>query len=164
MASQAEIEGKFWDALKSDRTVMLGFTRVDKGHTQPMTALVEDEDVNARRIWIFTSKDTELAAKLGQGQSALMTFADKGHTLFATLDGKLTPHNDPAVIERLWAPFIAAWFKGGKSDPKLLLMRFDPEEGQIWLNENSLFAGIKMLLGHDPKKDYAEKVVKVNLS
>ncbi len=31
------------------------------------------------------------------------------------------------------------------------------------LNENSLFAGVKMLLGADPKKDFADKVADVNL-
>ena len=64
---------------------------------------------------------------------------------------------DRANIDRLWNPFVAAWFEGGKTDPKLLLLRFDPREAQIWLNENSLFAGVKLLLGTDPKDDYAGK-------
>jgi general stress protein 26 len=163
MASERDIEDKFWKSLKQDRTVMLGFTKVDQGHTQPMTAVLEDQDIERRQIWIFTSRDTDFATKLGSGQSALLTFATKGHDLFAMLDGRIEPDNDKATIERLWNPFIAAWFKGGKSDPKLLLMRFDPADGQIWLNENSVFAGIKMLMGADPKKDYADKVAKVRM-
>ena len=58
---------------------------------------------------------------------------------------------------------MAAWYEGGKDDPKLALLRLDAESAQIWLNENSIFAGIKTLLGVDPKKDYMDKVAEVSL-
>ena len=66
------------------------------------------------------------------------------------------------MIDRLWNPFIAAWYSG-KDDPKLRLMRFDPEEAEVWENANSLFAGIKMLLGVDPKKDFKDQAKHVKL-
>ena len=59
-------------------------------------------------------------------------------------------------------PRFAAWFEG-KDDPKLLLLRFDADHAHIWLNENSAFAGIRIMLGRDPKKDYQRKVADVNL-
>ena len=31
------------------------------------------------------------------------------------------------MIDRLWNPFVAAWFEG-KDDPKLQLLRFDPAD------------------------------------
>ena len=64
----------------------------------------------------------------------------------------LTPDNDPAVIDRLWNRFVAAWYEGGKSDPQLQLLRLDPGHAQVWLNENSLSAGIKLMLGKDPEE------------
>ena len=67
------------------------------------------------------------------------------------------------IIDRLWNPFVAAWYEGGKDDPKLALLRFDTEGAEIWLNENSLLAGVKMLFGVDPKKDYQDKVANVDL-
>ncbi len=93
----------------------------------------------------------------------MLHFVSKGHDLFAKVDGELSVDTDRAAIERLWNPFVAAWFKS-KDDPKIRLLRFDPREAQIWLNENSLFAGLKMLLGADPKKDYRDKVGKVELT
>jgi hypothetical protein len=71
--------------------------------------------------------------------------------------------HDRAVIDRLWNRFIAAWFKGGKDDPKLALLRFDAERAEIWIDASSLVAGIKMLFGADPKKDYKDKVAEVEL-
>ena len=93
---------------------------------------------------------------------AIASFASKDHALFATIGGFLVSDNDPEVIDRLWNPFIAAWFKG-KDDPKLRLLRMDTADAHVWLNENSMLAGVKMLLGVDPKKDYKDKVGDVSL-
>jgi len=71
--------------------------------------------------------------------------------------------NDRAVIDRLWNRFVAAWYEGGKDDPKLRLLRLDPDQGQVWADASSLVAGVKMLLGIDPKKEYRDKVAKVDL-
>ena len=58
---------------------------------------------------------------------------------------------------------MAAWFEGGKDDPKLQLIRLDPDRAQIWVDASSMLAGVKMLLGIDPKEDYKGKVAKVSL-
>jgi hypothetical protein len=39
----------------------------------------------------------------------------------------------------------------------------DAEGAEIWLNESSVFAGAKLLLGVDPKKAYRDKVAQVRL-
>jgi general stress protein 26 len=164
MPSQAEIEAKFWKALKSDMTVMLGLTGREDGHAQPMTAQLDDESGEGGPIWFFSAKDVDLVQAMGAGAPAMLHFASKGHDLFASVEGRLVPDNDPATIDRLWSPFAAAWYEGGKDDPKLQLIRLDPRHAQIWLNENSMFAGVKMLLGADPKKDYRDKVAEVDLA
>ena len=156
-----ELERKFWKALKSDRTLMLGLDGVEDGHSRPMTAQVEGE---SGPIWFFAGKPNALVDNLGQGDHrAIAAFSAKGHELFASIRGRLRIDNDRAVIERLWNPFVAAWFEGGKDDPNLVLLRLDAETAEIWLNESNLLAGVKMLLGADPKKDYEDKVADVDL-
>ena len=161
MSNEAELKSKFWKALKSDRTAMLGLAGTAEDGGQPMTAQIEGDEGGP--IWFFTSDDNDLVKGLGGRRRALLHFASKGHDLFATVDGDLSVDADRATIERLWNPFVAAWFEG-KDDPKIRLLRFEPGDAQIWLNENSLFAGIKMLLGSDPKKDYADKTAEVRLN
>jgi general stress protein 26 len=157
----AELREKLWKALESDRTVMLGLAGVDEGHSQPMTAQLSDDGSGA--IWFFTARDVDLVRTLGDGGRAVAHFAAKGHDLFASIHGRLAPSNDRAMIDRLWNRFVAAWYEGGKDDPKLQLLRLDPEHAQVWLNENSLWAGAKLLLGQDPKKAYQDKVGQVDL-
>lgn len=163
MGKEAEIATRFWKALRSDRTIMLGLAGAGEGHAQPMTALL-DGDEDAGPIWIFSAKNVDLVKALGQGKPVAAQFVARDHGLFATFDGALTPDNDRAVIDRLWNRFVAAWYEGGKSDPQLQLLRLDPGHAQVWLNENSLSAGIKLMLGKDPKKEYADKVAEVELA
>jgi general stress protein 26 len=109
---------------------------------------------------MFTAKDTAMG-KIAAPKKAQIAFAAKDHALFASVHGRLRVDNNREAIDRLWNPLIAAWFEKGKDDPKLALLRFDPEHAEIWQNENSLFAGAKMLFGTDPKADYKDKVAKV---
>lgn len=161
MTTEADIREKFWKALKSDRTLMLGVAG-SREHAQPMTALIDEENPSSP-LWIFSSKDTHLVQAIGDGQRGMAQFVSKGHDLFACIEGELTLDNNRILIERLWNPYVAAWYEGGKDDPTLQLIRFDPDHAQVWLNENSLFAGVKLLLGADPKKDYADKTADVDL-
>ena len=160
MPSPNQLEQKFWKALKSDMTMMLGIDGVEDGHARPMTAQLDGE---GGPIWFFTAKDTTLVQNLQNGVRAIATFTSKGHDLFATVHGTLSVDNDRAMIDRLWNRFVAAWYEGGKDDPKLALIRLDAEEAEIWLDASSLIAGVKMLLGVDPKKDYQDNVAKVAL-
>lgn len=159
MSTEQKLEEKFWKSLSSDRTVMLGLDGVEDGHSRPMTAIVEGE---SGPIWFFAGKPNAVVENLAKSPRAIAAFSSKGHDLFASIHGKLSVDNDRSVIDRLWNPFIAAWFDG-KDDPKLVLLRFDPEHAEVWLNESSMLAGVKMLLGVDPKKDYKDKVADVNL-
>lgn len=160
MPSPQELEARFWQALKSDMTMMVGVDGQEDGHARPMTAQL---DGDRGPIWFFTSKDSSLAKLTDAGDRAIATFTSKGHDLFATVHGTLAIDNDRAVIDRLWNRFVAAWYEGGKDDPKLLLMRLDAEQAEIWLDASSVIAGIKMLMGSDPKEDYKANVATVNL-
>jgi general stress protein 26 len=163
MTDEVQLRTKLWKALKSDMTVMLALSDIDEGHSQPMTAQLDDESEQGGPIWFFTAKDTDLVGAMGDRHRAVLHFASKGHELFASLHGELVRDNDRATIDRLWNRFVAAWLQGGKDDPKLPRLRFEPEQGQVWLNEHSLVAGIKLLMGRDPKAEYQDKVGEVRL-
>lgn len=87
----------------------------------------------------------------------------KGHGLFACIDGPIQVDNDPAVIDRLWNPFVAAWYESGKTPPSLRLLRLDAAHAHVWENEPTLMAEIHLLLGRDPKQDYADKTAELDL-
>jgi general stress protein 26 len=153
-----EFKSKFWDSIRSDMTAMIGVPGV---HPRPMTAQF-DGDRNV--IYFFTAKDTDLAEAVASAKEATLVYSAKGHDLFATVEGTLRIDDDRAVIDRLWNRFVAAWFEGGKEDPKLCLLRFDPADAEIWKDASSIVAGVKLFLGMgDPKADYRDSVAQVRM-
>ncbi|WP_287396065.1 pyridoxamine 5'-phosphate oxidase family protein [Mesorhizobium sp.] len=145
-----EFKSKFWDSIRSDMTAMIGVPGV---HPRPMTAQF-DGDRNV--IYFFTAKDTDLAEAVASAKEATLVYSAKGDDLFATVEGKLRIDNDPAVIDRLWNRFVAAWFEGGKDDPKLCLLRFDPADAEIWKDASSIVAGVKLSSGWATRKRTTE--------
>ena len=86
MPTPQELEARFWKALKSDMTMMLGLDGVEDGHARPMTAQIDD----ARSpIWFFTVKENAIVQNLGKSNRAIATFTSKGHDLFATVHGRV---------------------------------------------------------------------------
>jgi len=158
MPTPEELETKLWAGLRSERTVMLG-TADNQAPARPMTAQI-DGDENHGPLWFFTSQHSEIA-RAGAG-AATATFVAKGHDLFARIEGRLTKVTDRAMIDRLWNPFVAAWYDG-KDDPDIALLRMDLDNAEIWENASSLLAGIKAMFGAKPQEDFRDKVAEVPL-
>jgi len=161
MPTPKELEGKFWKALQSDMTMMLGLDGVEDGHVRPMTAQLDGEH---GPIWFFAGRDNVLVRSLGKGTRAIATFTSKGHDLFASVRGDLSVENDRTVIDRLWNSYVAAWYEHGKDDPNLALLRLDAETAEIWESGSNLLAGIKALFGADPKQYFKKNVAQVSLT
>ena len=159
MPSESQIEQQFWDALREDMVVMIGLAD-GTAELRPMTVRME---MDRGPLWLFTFTDSGLMENLAGGAPAVASFTAKKHTLFARIEGTLHRDSDMATIDRLWNRDVAAWYEGGKEDPKLALLRFDAERLEIWRNETSLFAGVRLLIGGDPKEVYKASVAHITL-
>lgn len=152
-----DIKHDFWKGLAASPFVMVG---LDAGHAHsvPMNAQLDKDASGA--FWFFTSRDNRLAA----GGSAMVQFASKGHDLFACIAGTLTEEQDRTVLDRLWNTSIEAWYAGGKSDPKLLLLRFDLADAEIWTADLSIKGIFKMMTGMTMKGDELGRHAEVSLT
>jgi general stress protein 26 len=129
--SPQEAEQEFWKHLKHSNTGMLGLDRPGY-HSQPMTAFRQGE---TGTIWFFTRNDTDLARDVGAGADAMFTYGAKDQHVWACFHGRLTVENNRAVIDEHWNPIVAAWYPEGKDDPHLTLLRFDGDDGRVWVSK-----------------------------
>ena len=100
---------------------------------------------------------------LSEGDRAVATFAAKGHDLFATLHGRLV---STTTAPRSTGCGTASWRRGSKAArtiPSSLCCGSTPRTRRSGSTQSSFLAGIKMLLGADPKEDYKDKVAEVEL-
>lgn len=159
-APETRLRSKFFTALNDSPFVMLGLEGVEDSRTRPMTAQVDSQDRNKEDggpIYFFASKTDGVGQDITEGARAVATFVGKDHKVFAHIHGNLVPSSDRAVIDRLWNPFIASWYKDGKDDPDLLLLRFDTERADIWEADTGSTlkaAALKALFDIDPGKEH----------
>ena len=128
-ANPADIEHRLWDELEDHPVGMLTLEGALR-HAQPMTAFVEREH---RRLWFFSSNDTELARAAATSRPALFTFQQRD--LQASLSGHILAQHDRRRMDRFWNAVVAAWHPGGKNDPKLTLLSMDCDDGEVWISQ-----------------------------
>ena len=159
---ETTLRRKFWKELRDSPFIMLGLKGVEDDRTRPMTAQVDvpeggDKD-DGGQIYFFASKSDGVGQAINSDSArAVATFASKGHGVFAHIHGTLVPSDDRAVIDRLWNPFVASWYKDGKDDPDLQLLRFDTERAEVWEatpGSTLKAAALKALFDVDPGKEH----------
>ena len=150
--AEARLEEKFWDEIKDSPFMMVGLQGVDNGFTRPMTAQIDEG-----RIYFFAARSEDLFKNMARSNRAIATYAGKGHKLFASIHGTLVEDIDRAVVDRLWNPIIASWYKDGKDDPNLVLLRFDALTADVWEADTGSTlkaAAMNMLFNIDPGKEH----------
>jgi general stress protein 26 len=147
-----EIIREFWQTFASSPFLMV---KLDNGrdHALPMTAQL-DEALGPDRggaIWFFTDTGNRLAA----GGAAMAQYVSKDHDLFACLSGKIVRETDAGVIDRFWSNSVAAWYDKGRDDPKLLMLRMELNDVEIWTADMGLKGWFKLLSGKPLKASEA---------
>lgn len=51
---------------------------------------------------------------------------------YLSVSGKAKVVNDQDQIEKLWEPSWKLWFKEGKTDPSIVLIKVDATQGEYW--------------------------------
>lgn len=142
VATDSEAKTELWSQLERGQASML-WVEGSGQHPQPMSHFPDQADPS---IWFITSSDTDLAAAIGRGAEARMTFVSPKQDFHASLKGTLGIVQDDDKLDELWSLPVAAWFEKGREDPTIRLLRFTPQEAAIWANEaNRFLVGLKLL-------------------
>jgi general stress protein 26 len=91
-------------------------------------------------LWFYSYADNKLSGPLKDGKSedAMFHFVDKERQVWACIMGTLSCNRDQAHIDKFWDSQAKAWFAEGKDDPQLTMLKFEPREAEVWINEKGL--------------------------
>lgn len=140
MTDVQEVRKRMWEKMEDSPFLMIRLRGSDT-HSEPMTAQL-DKDAGGK-FWFYTSRGNRIAA----GGPAMAQFVSKDHKIFACIAGTLDEERDSAVIDRYWSKQTEAWFKGGRNDPDLLMLRFELDDAEIWEADATMTGFFKMLTG-----------------
>lgn len=129
-------EALLWRELDEVHAGMLGI----EGSGQHLQPMAHRSDRERRRLWFFTKRDTDLVKALQPGTKAHFAIISRAQDFHACMSGTLREEMDREAMERLWNAHVAAWFKGGKEDPDLVMLAMDLEHARIWASTKNVLA------------------------
>ncbi|WP_394159803.1 pyridoxamine 5'-phosphate oxidase family protein [Galactobacter valiniphilus] len=116
------------EVMRSQATPMLTTVAQDgRLHSHPMTIQQVEDDATT---WFFIGLGSEQAEALEGGSQANLAFAKTGEWLSVAGSARLV--EERVKVDELWNEETAAWFEGGKDDPRLGLLCFDATSAQGW--------------------------------
>jgi len=103
--------------------------------TRPMAIQkVDDEGI----LWFLSASDSHKNAEIKEDPSIQIFLQGSSYTDYMTLYGTATISKSKEKIEELWEPMVKNWFTGGKDDPRITVIKFEPETGYYWDTKNSI--------------------------
>ena len=137
------------DKLKSlveDITICLFCTdlKTDDGSTcRPMSAIKVCDQGN---IWFFSEKDSDKNKAIVKDKNVQLFFSHPGKSSYLVVNGEAEIILDKTKIEELWTPVAKIWFKEGKDDPTISIIKVKPSNAYYWDTDgNQMINLLKMI-------------------
>ncbi len=127
-----------------DTCMMVTKTAEGKLAARPMSNAKVDDDGS---IWFFTNEFSGKVEEISHKNEIFLTYASPSKNSYLSFNAIASLNDDKEKIKALWSPAMKAWFPNGVDDPKILLIKADPQEAEYWDGSSNkitvLFAMVK---------------------
>lgn len=103
--------------------------RNDAAMYRPMSAQEVDAEGN---IWFFSGIDSDKNREIKQDNLVQLVFSHPGKSSYMIVNGEAEISTDRKRIEELWTPATKIWFKEGKDDPNISLIKVNTKTAYYW--------------------------------
>ena len=121
---------------------------------RPMATQEVDEEGN---IWFFSGRTSEKNEHISGDPKVQLFYSHSSGYEYLSVYGTAEVIDDRSKTAELWTPIAKAWFKEGKNDPDLTLIKVTPLDAYYWdTKDNKMISLIKFAmgaLGLNPKDD-----------
>jgi len=111
--------------------------------TRPMSTQKVDDDGN---IWFMSSLKSDKNKEIAQSNDVQLLYANPTSYEFLSVLGTATIHTDREKIHEMWTPFAKAWFKDGKDDADISLIKITPTSAHYWDTKNNKMISMLQML------------------
>ncbi len=118
--------------------------KTDDGATcRPMTAIKVCDQGN---IWFFSEKNSEKNTAIAADKHVQLFFSHPAKSSYLVVNGEAEIILDQTKIEELWTPAAKIWFKEGKDDPAISIIKVKPTNAYYWDTDgNKMINFLKMV-------------------
>lgn len=115
----------------------------DGSTTRPMSTQEVDDEGN---FWFFSGIDSDKNREVKENKNVQLFFADPSKSTYLVVNGEAEVIIDHEKFEQYWNPLVKTWFKGGKDDPNLSLLKVVPNTSYYWdVDGNRMVNFVKMI-------------------
>ena len=118
--------------------------KTDDGSTcRPMSAIKVCDQGN---IWFFSEKDSDKNKAIAADKNVQLFFSHPAKGSYLVVNGEAEIILDKTKIEELWTPVAKIWFKDGKDDPTISIIKVKPSNAYYWDTDgNQMINLLKMI-------------------
>ena len=118
--------------------------KTDDGSTcRPMSAIKVCDQGN---IWFFSEKDSDKNKAITADKNVQLFFSHPAKGSYLVVNGEAEIILDKSKIEELWTPVAKIWFKDGKDDPTISIIKVKPSNAYYWDTDgNQMINLLKMI-------------------
>ena len=111
--------------------------------TRPMSTQKVDDQGN---IWFMSSIKSGKNEEIVDNNSVQLFYSNPSNYEFLSIFGTASIYTDREKIYEIWTPFAKAWFKDGKDDEDISLIKVTPQSSYYWdTKNNKIISMIQML-------------------
>jgi len=129
--------------------------KTDDGSTcRPMSAI---EVCDQGNIWFFSEKDSDKNKAIASDKNVQLFFSHPGKGSYLVVNGEAQIILDKTKVEELWTPVAKIWFKEGKDDPNISIIKVTPTTAYYWDTDgNRMINFIKMVASVVTGKNFVD--------
>jgi len=118
--------------------------KTDDGATaRPMGAQQVCDQGN---VWFFSDKNSGKNHAIERDPHVQLFFAHPSKSSYLVVNGEAEIIFDRDKTEELWSPLVKTWFKEGKDDPNISIIKVKPSTAYYWdVDGNQMINFIKMV-------------------
>jgi general stress protein 26 len=139
----SEERNLIWKHIRAIGTCMMATHDGEQVRSRPMRGIPRPEQ-NA--IWFFADGESHTDGELRENPNACLAFADVKNNIYVSVTGTIVRVLEKSTILDLWDDEASSYFSKGPDDPRVVLLRFEPDTGEYWKAPSSpIVVAIKFL-------------------
>jgi general stress protein 26 len=107
--------------------------------TRPMAIQEVSDDGN---FWFLSANDSDKNREITADPRVQLFISNPASYEFLSVYGYATASRDKQKIDELWNDIAKAWFPEGKDDPRVSVIKFEPDEGFYWDTKSGKFVSL----------------------
>jgi general stress protein 26 len=131
--------------LVDDINICLFCTNIKSDNVSNCRPMSPQKTDNEGNLWFFSDNTSEKNREIEQDKNVQLFFSSPSQNSYLVVNGTAEIIIDTQKTEELWSPIVRTWFKDGKDDPKISILKVRPESAYYWdTSDNRMWNFLKM--------------------